>query len=405
MTTKTKNAWPFKNRCSLTAHRNGQWCKKIKGKVHYFGMIGNPEAALKKYLDEADALHSGLTPDPQPTTGSGLSVEYLVHSFLTRKHDAMQAGEITGRTYHEYLKIGKLIQETFGEATLVANLTPDDFTRLRNRLTAGPTRRANEVVWVRSFFKPAEAFGVLVRMQDFKKPPAKVIRKMKRQRGDRLYKAWEIRRLIRHANPFMRSAILLAINGGFGAMDASNLTRDVVDLEAGMIDTVREKTEVRRIVPLWPETVTALKSYCRSLPASPDLARRFFLTPTGQAIVRETALLNEAGETDKVVRVDSIGHIFPILCKAAGVKCRGFYTLRHNFNTWADDARDKNAIDLVMGHAFEGMDAVYVEGVPVARLRAVCDVVRRRLLRRGPGAPEWVPTKTSAARHAPGLAA
>ncbi len=31
---KPKKAWPF---FSLSCHRNGQWCKKIRGKHHYFG--------------------------------------------------------------------------------------------------------------------------------------------------------------------------------------------------------------------------------------------------------------------------------------------------------------------------------------------------------------------------------
>jgi hypothetical protein len=30
----------------LTAHPNGQWCKKIRGKVHFFGVWGDPETPL-----------------------------------------------------------------------------------------------------------------------------------------------------------------------------------------------------------------------------------------------------------------------------------------------------------------------------------------------------------------------
>jgi hypothetical protein len=30
----------------LTAHPNGQWCKKIRGKVHFFGVWLDPDAAL-----------------------------------------------------------------------------------------------------------------------------------------------------------------------------------------------------------------------------------------------------------------------------------------------------------------------------------------------------------------------
>ncbi len=44
----------------LTAHRNGQWCKKIRGKVHYFGT--DWQEALARYQDEGDALRAGRKP-------------------------------------------------------------------------------------------------------------------------------------------------------------------------------------------------------------------------------------------------------------------------------------------------------------------------------------------------------
>jgi len=42
----------------LTAHANGQWCKKICGRVHYFGAWADPQAALNLYLDQRDDLRA-----------------------------------------------------------------------------------------------------------------------------------------------------------------------------------------------------------------------------------------------------------------------------------------------------------------------------------------------------------
>ena len=45
----------------LYAHKNGQWAKKIRSKVHYFGPWGDSDGALQRYLDEKDDLNAGLT--------------------------------------------------------------------------------------------------------------------------------------------------------------------------------------------------------------------------------------------------------------------------------------------------------------------------------------------------------
>jgi hypothetical protein len=47
----------------LTSHANGQWCKKIRGKLHYyFGQWDDPGTALAQYLNVANDLHAGRKP-------------------------------------------------------------------------------------------------------------------------------------------------------------------------------------------------------------------------------------------------------------------------------------------------------------------------------------------------------
>src|SRR5689334_15147402 len=78
----------------LFTHHNGLWAKKIRGTLHYFGSWRDDpegEAALKKYVDQKDALHAGRKPRTQ---GEGLTVRDLVNRFLTNKRHLLDTGEL-----------------------------------------------------------------------------------------------------------------------------------------------------------------------------------------------------------------------------------------------------------------------------------------------------------------------
>jgi integrase len=223
----------------------------------------------------------------------------------------------------------------------------------------------------------------------------------------------------------MRAMVLLGINCGYGDTDCSALTFEEIDLDAGVIDTTRHKSRrskkpiIRRCL-LWPETVKAIREYLEVRPAPGDGVddQLVFLTRKGNLWVVERITDGKVG-LPRLIAYSSVQLRFREFAVKAGIRSKGkgdgrsFYTLRRTFRTWADEALDKHAADLIMGHNFGSMGGHYVQGVSDERLRAVSDLVRGKLFTRtrgkradgGPGAAPASPgAKRRVARPARGRA-
>ncbi len=103
----------------LFAHATKRWAKKICGRLHYFGPWADPDAALAKYLDQRDDLHAGRTPR---VSGDGLTVRDLCNHFLTAKERLRDSGDITPRSFADYLSTCERIVGSFGKKRLVDDL-------------------------------------------------------------------------------------------------------------------------------------------------------------------------------------------------------------------------------------------------------------------------------------------
>src|SRR5438128_622751 len=183
----------------LTAHPAGSWCKKIRGKLHYFGPWADPDAALAKYLEQKDALHAGRKPRPET---DGLTVKELANRFLNAKQASVDAGELSVRTWDAYKAATDLLVEAFGKARLVADLDPEDFATLRNKMAKkwGPHRLAKMIQCVRCVFKHGYDAGLIDRPvrfgPGFSRPTKKTIRLHRAEQGPKLFTADQIRQLL-----------------------------------------------------------------------------------------------------------------------------------------------------------------------------------------------------------------
>lgn len=390
----------------LSVHKgSGYWCKKVRGRVHYFGKVSDdPKGAkaLQQWLDEKDDLLAGREPRAK---SDGLLVGDLCNEFLADKEQERDNKELSPRTFLTYYGTCSQICKAFSRGRLVSDLVPDDFRKLKAKLAK--TRKAvalrNEMQRVRSIFKFAFDEGKIDRPvqfgQGFKKPKPEVVRRAREahraEHGDRMFEATEIRlmldaldakeitlnqideetgepvKITLRRNPGLKAMILLAANCGFGQSDLANLPTRAVNLQTGWVDFGRGKTGVPRRIPLWVETISAIRDWLRERPKAKEQAdgHLLFLTCRGARFVR----LNAKG-----YHIDGIGQEFQKLIQRLGLKRPriGVYSLRHGFETIAGETADQVAVDAVMGHVAHGMSAHYRERISDERLKRVVEHVR-----------------------------
>jgi integrase len=351
----------------LFAHATGRWAKKVRGKLRYFGKWNDWQAALQLWKDQEEDLRAGRTPRGK---GPGLTVADLCNQFLSSKKRRVQTGELVQRTWDDYFGTCRRLVAYFGKHRLVVDLVAADFDKLRSHLAEnrGPVALGNEITKTRVVFRFALDQGLIpdpVRYgQSFRKPGRKVLLQARHERGPRMFEAPEIRAMLAAAKQPLKAMILLGVNCGFGPTDCSRLPQSALDLKGGWIDYPRPKTGQRRLVPLWPETVAALRESIATRPAPKKDAYGdlVFLTARGTPL----GLHKDMGRGFREV-VKSLG------LHRAGL---GLYTLRHVFETIGGDSRDQVAVDAIMGHSRGDMASVYRERISDERLRAVVDHVR-----------------------------
>jgi integrase len=269
---------------------------------------------------------------------------------------------------------------------LVIDLASDDFDRLRQSIAKqwGPTRLGNEIQRVRSVFKFGYDAGLIDRPvrfgPSFKKPTRKVMRQHRASNGLRMFESAELRAIIAAATQPMKAMVLLGINCGFGNGDVANLPLKALDLTRGWVTFPRPKTGIDRRIPLWPETIAAIKEAIRDRPKAKDRADAGLAFLTVQGNRWEKSAISEPDKATGKIRIlnnNAVTQQFTKLLRRLNLKRPGlaFYGLRHTFETVAGGNKDQVATDAIMGHVDTTMAANYRERIDDDRLKAVVDYV------------------------------
>lgn len=343
----------------LTPHNNGRWCKKIKGKLHYFGTWEDPDGALAEYNEKKDSTLPGAS-----FGDSGHSLYEVLDRFLDAKKNDIAIGELSQRTWDDYKSNCDLILSKCDNDMIVEEMTYEDFADLRSKMfesvgdpevKVGPTTATNRIRMAKVALRYIETIVPKFRI-DFGKSlrgaSAKAKRKSKAEQpegGRKLHTALEIRTAVQAANPDVKAMLLLGINCAFGNLDCGRLTWKYLDLKKGWHSYHREKTFVPRRAKLWPETIAALSCLDKD-----DRHGRVFVT-----------------------KYDNWWSTFAVSHEARKLGIE-FYNLRRTFRTVADATKEVMAIHLIMGHAGSStnMDHVYVQEVVDKRLEFVAELVR-----------------------------
>jgi len=338
----------------LTLHPTGQYCKKIRGKLYYFG--SDKRTALERYLEQAAFLHAGKRPRPN-YANANVSLKTLCNLYLDHQESRVVIGEIKWRQIYDQTSHLRDFARFLDPNRVISEISTIDLQNYRKKLIkAGkaPNTINNRVSAIKAIYNWATDNEIIDNA-----PNLKAIKKISSPKIKRtIFTSEQVSKLLKHANHKMKAMILLGLNCGFGCTDCSELRWEHLDLRRGRVNLARSKTGVDRNLVLWDETVKAIK-------ALPRMNDRVFNTNEGNAYVRIVRKEYSDG-TSKLLSHDSVGKEFSKLLKRAGIKTEkgvGFYTLRRTAATLAARSGDPFAVQKLLGHADLKMATTYVQDV------------------------------------------
>jgi integrase len=338
----------------LTRHKTGQYCKKIKGKMYYFGI--DKRRALERYLEQAACLHAGRPVSPG-SSADKLSMKTLCNLYLDHQESRVAIGEVKPRHLGEQVSLLKWFVKFVGPYRLVADVSTLDLQNYRTKLIrAGLSANTinNRIAALKAMYNWALDNEVIEHP-----PRLRAVKKVTPQKAEKpTFTPEQIRLLLEHATVPIQTMIWLGLNCGFGCTDCAELKWTNLDLEHGRVTFPRGKTGIGRNLPLWPETVRALQ-------AVPKQGELVFYTRSGNPWVRTMSSKQEDGTT-KYTRDGAVTKEFSRLMKKAGIevpKGVNFYTLRRTAATVAANSGDPFAVQKLLGHADVKMASTYVQNI------------------------------------------
>src|SRR4030042_2881675 len=115
----------------LTFHPTGQYCKKIKGKMYYFG--SDKKEALQRYLDQATYLH-GCQNNLQKSTSDNMTLKQLCDMYLKYQYSKLQASDLTASHHNEQIGSLNKLMAFLGQNIDINNISTLDLQNYKRRI-------------------------------------------------------------------------------------------------------------------------------------------------------------------------------------------------------------------------------------------------------------------------------
>jgi integrase len=405
---------------------NGQWCRKffLNGKrtPKYFGPWRDDpkgERAIKDYLARKDAILSGLDNLRAGVVSDTIAVGQLMGQYLASRRLAMVAGDLSPTTYKDYLWELQAFANIVGTGAKVSALKPEHFSAYAKHLMTerklGRHARRRTISYVKAMLNwgagngsyPIPTYG-----NDFTVPDTRpdAMRQAKAREGKadysrRIVTGEEVGKLMDRANHQFKAILLLGVNCGLGPADIGRLRWRHVNLDTGELNMPRGKTGTDRRGYLWKKTRQALHrvatlKHNRKARERDGQEAIVFWSRKGLPMYRETEIMEDRVEDGVKVTVSVGVKVDQAISITVGrlareLKLEGVthYRLRHTFKTLGKKAKDKDALNLMMGHREGSTGEVYDhEDIEFPRIKKVAITVFRRL---------WPKAKREASKQQP----
>jgi len=116
----------------LTLHTTGQYCKKIKGKMYYFG--SDRKEALQRYLDKATYLHGHQENVQSKSKEDYMTLKQLCDMYLKYQYSKLQANELTASHHNEQIGSLNKLMAFLGQNIDINNISTLDLQNYKRRI-------------------------------------------------------------------------------------------------------------------------------------------------------------------------------------------------------------------------------------------------------------------------------